>query len=303
MADTIQRLGDRFIWKKRVADRMNTTATSNQARMGAAITATAVRVVGYACVCWLVLLMPSHVEAQAKVSPPSIELQELKTALAVARKQLAEERVRTAALDETRKALAESLAAANQEALKERAAYQDLLIKMEALGVDVLSVDPKSLQQRLLKAVRTTELEREQSRKLSAQLLKLSEAVVGYFQAAGGGADASPESRMLVEAELRATDEALGLSLQKVKKTPVTVERGQVVSLDPEIGLIVLNVGRKGGIRVGMPLEILRTDRLIGTAMIVDVRDSICGAVLNQLVSKDNDVKVGDRIKPKPQEL
>jgi hypothetical protein len=279
------------------------TLTNSQERMGAGITAAAVRGLGYACVWLVVLLMPGHVEAQAKVPPTSIEFQELKTALSVAQKQLAEERVRAAALDETRKALAESLAAANQEALKERAAHQDLLIKMEALGVDVLSVDPKSLQQRLLKAVRTTELEREQSRKLSTQLLKLSEAVVGYFQTAGGGANASPESRMLVEAELRATDEALGLGMKKVDQTPVTVEHGQVVSLDPEIGLIVLNVGRKGGIRVGMPLEILRTDRLIGTAMIVDVRDSICGAVLSQLVSKSNDVKVGDRIKPKPQEL
>ena len=282
------------------------TPSSKQARASATTTATAVRVGGYACGCLLillVLLMPSHSRAQAKVSPSSIELQEVTTALAVARKQLGEERVRADALDETRKALAESLAAANQEALKERAAYQDLLIKMEALGVDALSVDPKSLQQRLLKAVRTAELESEQSRKLSAQLLKLSEAVVGYFQAAGGGAEASPERRMLVEAELRATDEALGLGLQKAKEPPVTVEQGQVVSLDPEIGLIVLNVGRKGGIRVGMPLEISRMDRLIGTAMIVDVRDSICGAVLNQLVSKSNDVKVGDRIKPKPQEL
>ncbi len=275
-----------------------------QTRLGAAITANTVRVVG--CVCALLVLLPGMqgiARGQAEGELSAIEFQELKTALTVARKQLAKERVRTAALDETRKALAESLAEANREALKERAAYQDLLIKMEALGVDVLSVDPKSLQQRLLKAVRTTELEREQSRKLSAQLLKLSEAVVGYFQTAGGGAQASPESRMLVEAELRATDEVLGLSLKKVKKMPVTVEHGQVVSLDPEIGLIVLNVGKKGGVRIGMPLEILRTDRLIGTAMIVDVRDSVCGAVLNQLVSQNNDVKVGDRIKPKPQEL
>ena len=73
--------------------------------------------------------------------------------------------------------------------------------------------------------------------------------------------------------------------------------------MDPEIGLIVLNVGRKGGVRVGMPLEILRTDRRIGTALVVDVRDSICGAVLNKLVSENDDVKIGDRIQPRPQQL
>lgn len=262
------------------------------------ITAIAVRVIVCACAGLLVLSIPGFAGAQNKPSNAGIEFQEMKTALTVAQKQLAAEKIRNDALDETRKALAESLAAANSEARGERAAYKDLLIKMEALGVDVLNVDPKSLQQRLLKAVRATELERQQSQKLSEQLLKLSEAVVNYFQNVS-----DPESRMLVEAELRAVDVVLGLSLPKAKKAPVTLSRSRVVSMDSDIGLIVLNVGRKGGVRVGMPLEILRTDRRIGSAIVVDVRDSICGAVLNELVAENDDVKIGDRIQPKPQQL
>ena len=269
-------------------------------------TAIALGVVARACV-WLAVLLGTVTTspllvAQAKDSVTAIEFKELKTALAVAQKQLKEERIRSAALEETRKAVAESLAAANAEARRERAAYQDLLIKMEALGVDVLNADPKSLQQRLLKAVRTTELEREQSRKLSVQLLKLSETVVSYLQEVGG-ANADPKGRMMLEAELRATDETLGLSLPRAKKVPVNVSRSRVVSIDPEIGLIVLNVGKEGGVRVGMPLEILRTDRLIGTAMVIDVRDSICGVILSELVSKEDDVRIGDRAQPKPQQL
>ena len=261
-------------------------------------TATAVKMIACACVCLLGLLVPCSVEAQTV----GIEVQELRTALEVSQKQLKAEQIRSSALNDTRKALAESLAAANNEARGQQAAYQDLLIKMEAMGVDVLNVDPKSLQQRLLKAVRTAELERQQNQKLAAQLIKLSETVVAYLQVAGG-ASADPKSRMMVESELRATDVTLGLRMPKAKKTPVTVSRGKVVSMDPEIGLIVLNVGRKGGVRVGMPLEILRTDRRIGTALVVDVRDSICGAVLNKLVSENDDVKIGDRIQPRPQQL
>ncbi len=279
---------------------MNTTINHTM-RQRATATANAVNVVVAAALCLLLagsLLMSASLEAQ----DASIEIQELKTALKVSQKRLAAEKIRAAALDETRKALAESLAAANNEARTERAAYQDLLIKMEALGVDVLNVDPKGLQQRLLKAVRATELEREQNQKLSSQLITLSESVVGYLQASAQGT-ADPSSRMLVETELRASDVALGLTLPKVKKAPVSVSRARVVSMDPEIGLIVLNVGRKGGVRVGMPLEILRTDRPIGTAMVVDVRDSICGAVLSELVSENDDVKIGDRIQPKPQQL
>ncbi len=279
--------------------------SNNQMRKSATTPASAARVLVCVVLVLGACLASESIVAQSKASNASssaIELQELKTALTISQKQLAAEKGRTAALDEMRKALAESLAAANSEAKVERAAYQDLLIKMEALGVDVLNVDPKGLQQRLLKAVRTTELEREQNRKLSGQLLKLSESVVSYFQSTGGGQH-DPKSRMAVESELRAGDVALGLSLPKAKKAPVTVSRARVVSMDPEVGLIVLNVGRKGGARVGMPLEILRTDRPIGTAMVVDVRDSICGAVLNELVSENDDVKIGDRIQPKPQQL
>ena len=69
--------------------------------------ARAVKVIACACVCLLVILVPS-VAAQAKSSAAGIELQELKTALTVSQKQLAEEKIRFAALNETRKALAES---------------------------------------------------------------------------------------------------------------------------------------------------------------------------------------------------
>lgn len=278
---------------------MNTNFNSPMRRC-ATTTASAVRVVSLACAAMLIsgVCLSSSSFAQNA----AIELQEVKTALAISQKQLATERVRSSALDETRKALAESLAAANSQAKQQRTAYRDLLIKMEALGVDVLNVEPQGLQQRLLKAVRATALQREQNQKLAQQLMTLSEAVVGYLQNSKN-AEVDPQSRMLVESELRASDVTLGLRLPKAKKAPVNVSQAKVVSMDPEIGLIILNVGRRGGVRVGMPLEILRTDRPIGTALVVDVRDSICGAVLSELVSNSDDVKIGDRIQPKPQQL
>ncbi|MCF6311659.1 MAG: hypothetical protein L3J39_04330 [Verrucomicrobiales bacterium] len=282
---------------------MNTNFNSPMRRC-ATTTASAGRVVTLACAALLISAvgLSSDAFAQNKVTKAAIELQEVKTALAISQKQLATERVRSAALDETRKALAESLAAANGQAKAQRTAYQDLLIKMEALGVDVLNVEPQGLQQRLLKAVRATALQREENQKLAQQLMTLSEAVVGYLQN-DKAAEVAPQARMLVESELQASDVTLGLRLPKAKKAPVNVSQAKVVSMDPEIGLIILNVGRKGGVRVGMPLEILRSDRPIGTALVVDVRDSICGAVLNELVSNSDDVKIGDRIQPKPQQL
>lgn len=266
----------------------------------ATTTASAVRVVRLACVAMLISGVCLSSDSFAQNA--AIELQEVKTALAISQKQLATERVRSSALDETRKALAESLAAANSQVKEQRTSYQDLLIKMEALGVDVLNVEPKGLQQRLLKAVRATALQREQNQKLAQQLMTLSEAVVSYLQKSKS-AQVDTQTRMLVESELRASDVTLGLRLPRAKKAPVNVSQAKVVSMDSQIGLIILNVGRKGGVRVGMPLEILRTDRPIGTALVVDVRDTICGAVLSELVSNSDDVKIGDRIQPKPQQL
>ena len=48
-----------------------------------------------------------------------------------------------------------------------------------------------------------------------------------------------------------------------------------------------------------MPLELLRVDRPIASATVVDVRDSICGAVISELIiDAADDVKVGDRVRP-----
>ena len=68
-------------------------------------------------------------------------------------------------------------------------------------------------------------------------------------------------------------------------------------------GLIILNIGKKSGVRVGMPLRILRADQLIGSALVVDVRESITGAVLQKIAAEGEDVKVGDRIEPEAQQL
>ncbi|HRX56607.1 MAG TPA: hypothetical protein P5016_18980, partial [Verrucomicrobiales bacterium] len=74
------------------------------------------------------------------------------------------------------------------------------------------------------------------------------------------------------------------------------ISQGRVVSVDPKIGLVVLNLGQTSGMRVGMPLAVYREDRAVGSILVVDVRDSIAGALVRERSQSGEDVKVGDRV-------
>lgn len=241
-----------------------------------------------------------------EASPAGIEVQELRAALDASQKQVRTAEWRIAALEETKRALAESLAEANREAEAQAEAHRDLLIKMESLGVDVLSRDPRSLEQRLLKAVRDRDLERRETERLRQRLLALTESIMSYLGETSevpGKSDAQDEkkrARDLLEEELRATETVLVRGHAGLEGTaPKALAEGRVVSLEDSIGLLVLDVGKDSGLRVGMPLQVLRSQRPIGTALVVDVRDRIAGAVLEELVDASDDVKVGDRIAPR----
>ena len=67
-------------------------------------------------------------------------------------------------------------------------------------------------------------------------------------------------------------------------------------SVKDEWSLVVGNLGEKQGVKIGMPLRVVREGRLIATLRVVDVRQKICGAVIQEMVSEKEKVKVGDRL-------
>jgi hypothetical protein len=60
---------------------------------------------------------------------------------------------------------------------------------------------------------------------------------------------------------------------------------------------VVANLGARNGVKVGMPFQVLRGDQLIGTVRVVDVREKIAGAVIQNLNSDKERIKWGDRLK------
>ena len=66
-----------------------------------------------------------------------------------------------------------------------------------------------------------------------------------------------------------------------------------VLDVNPDLRLVVLNVGLLQGARIGMPLVVLRGDRVIAELKIVDVRQRICGALIER-TEKQVTLKTGD---------
>jgi len=191
---------------------------------------------------------------------------------------------------ESVKTLTESLAVSNTEVDALRRKYSDLQSRVETLGLESASKDRAKLEQRLLNAVsdlRLTENERERYRD---EVLGLSEAVLHLLKTSSS---ADAQARMEVETQLRRANELVTKSQQLPEETSTLMD-GRVISVKSEWSLVVGNIGEKHGVKMGMPLRVMRGDQLIATLRVVDVRQKICGAVIQEMDS--GKIKVGDRL-------
>ena len=196
---------------------------------------------------------------------------------------------------ESLKTLTASLAESNAEAELFRRKYSDLELRMEALGLESADKDRAKLEQRLLAAVSDLQLGQKERDEFRDQMLRTNEAVLRYLKTSQGG---DAQARMDVEAQLRGSNQLVSRSTG-LRPTPPEAEPslmdGSVISVKEEWSFVVANIGEKQGVKIGMPLRVLRGDRKIATLRVVDVRQRICGAVIQEMDSKEK-IKVGDRL-------
>ena len=194
-------------------------------------------------------------------------------------------------------ALARSLAAANQEAKTARDELQKTRADFEALGLTVFDPTDRESRRRLINAMAELGREKEARGRLERQLLQLSESVLVFLNRLEN-VDAALRAEL--EAELRAADQTLASTRETANDIPAATEltNARVMSLQPDIGLAVLNVGTRSGVRLGMPFELRRQDRALGAAIVVDVRDEVCGLVALDGGLAIQEVQVGDVARP-----
>ena len=194
---------------------------------------------------------------------------------------------------ESLKALTSSLAESNAAAEELRRKYSDLELRMEALGLASANKDRAKLEQRLLAAVSDLQLAQKQRDEYRDQMLRLNEAVLCYLKTSQAG---DAKARMDVEAQLRSTNTLITKSTDGPELPEPSLMDGSVISVKDEWSFVVGNLGEKQGVKIGMPMRVMRGDRRIATLRVVDVRQKICGAVIQEMDSEKEKIRVGDRL-------
>jgi len=191
------------------------------------------------------------------------------------------------------RALTSSLAESNAEAELFRRKYSDLELRMEALGLASASKDRAKLEQRLLAAVSDLQLAQKERDKYRDQMLRLNEAMLRYLKTSQGG---DAQARMEVETQLRSTNNLVTRSASAPDSAEPSLLDGSVISVKDEWSFVVGNLGEKQGVKIGMPMRVMRNDRKIATLRVVDVRQKICGAVIQEMDSEKEKIRIGDRL-------
>jgi len=194
---------------------------------------------------------------------------------------------------ESLKALTSSLAESNADAEELRRKYSDLELRMEALGLASANKDRAKLEQRLLAAVSDLQLAQKERDDYRDQMLRLNEAVLCYLKTSQAG---DAKVRMDLEAQLRSINTLITKSTGVPDQPEPGLMDGSVISVKEEWSFVVGNLGGKQGVKIGMPMRVMRDDRRIATLRVVDVRQKICGAVIQEMDSNKEKIRVGDRL-------
>jgi hypothetical protein len=230
-------------------------------------------------------------EGNSSLSESKIENAERSVTAAALLAQNEELRRQLSIQQESLKTLTSSLAESNAEAELFRRKYSDLELRMEALGLASTSKDRAKLEQRLLAAVSDLQLAQKERDQMRDQMLRLNESMLRYLKSSQGG---DAQARMDVETQLRKTNEIATRSTIVPAAQPSLMD-GSVISVKDEWSFVVGDIGETQGVKIGMPLRVMRGEKKVATLRVVDVRQKICGAVIQEMDSKEN-VKVGDRL-------
>ena len=232
--------------------------------------------------------------AQAQTS---FELQELNTTLQVAAQKIQALEAQIAAAKDKNDALAQSAAASNQEAVELKDRYERLRGLLEGLGISALENNREQTQDRLLSALSDLRISEASRQKLAESLMQLAEASLVFAKTVPNPEAAAGDQlqKALVKAEATLAGASAGPASDSAPA--VDLQDARIVSLKNELGIAVIGVGSRDGVKPGMPFEIYREDKPIAKLLVTEVRHSVSGAVVQELASLSDPVRVGDRAK------
>jgi hypothetical protein len=191
-------------------------------------------------------------------------------------------------LQEKNQALQRSLAEANRGEKQATEQLTQVRERLEALGKNLLDGG----DDRLVQAASDLQLANERISELESSVTRLASTVTDYLRQA---VVSDPDARLRVETSLRELDAVLGL---RQKPRPDvrsgSLHQARIVSLDPESGMLVLNIGERQGARIGMTFRLTRGQQPYGTAILADVRKGVSGVFVESLDKATESPRPGD---------
>lgn len=223
----------------------------------------------------------------------SLELLELRTTLEVAAAKIQELEAQLSSTKSRSEALAQSAAAANEEAAEFQDRYERLRGLLEGLGIAALENATDEMQNRLLAALGDLRLAEQQRLLLSDSLMKLAESSIQF---AGTVTTPDEAAAAQLNQSLLEAEKVLQFAPRRVDESaPQDLTDVRVVSMKPDLGIAVIGVGSRDGVKPGMPFQIFREDKPIAKVLVTDVRATVSGAVVQELASASDPIQVGDR--------
>jgi exonuclease VII small subunit len=160
--------------------------------------------------------------------------------------------------------------------------------RLEALGKNLLDGG----DDRIVQAASDLQVASERVTKFEAATAEVIAAVNEYVRLA---VVSDPSARLRVETSLRELDAVLGL---RQKPQPDirsgSLQQARIVSLDPESGMMVLNLGENQGAKIGMSFRLTRGSQPYGKAILAEVRKGISGAFVENLDNVTETPRTGD---------
>ena len=191
------------------------------------------------------------------------------------------------------KGLTESLAVANGETELFKRKADDLSARAEALGIQTAGNETDALRTRLLAAVRDLRLLQKEKDAAREQLVALTESVMELLKTSEG---IDAKSRLKVEERLRSASAFIG-GQESRNVSAAGLTSGRVVDTKPDLALVVANLGSRQGVKTGMPFQVWRGEKQIASVRVVDVRDSVSGAIVQNTVTPADTVRTGDTLR------
>jgi len=236
-------------------------------------------------------------ELQEAAALLQLQLEETKIAFRKVLGDNAELKLQASEKEKTLQLLTQSLTVWKTEAELFQQKYEEAQLAARASGVKLMTEGEKRLQKQLAESIRQLYEAQQDREKLREQMQRLIEAT-GVLLEKSDGVD--PAARRLVEAEKNDAVQALQ-SLKPEVETSTTnrvesADTGKVLDFNKELQLVVINLGRVNGVRIGMPFLVLQGDAVAAHVKVVDVREKISGALI-ETWDRSAAIQVGDRVK------